>query len=75
MRVFVDEDARHWDIVVGRESWGALFALFIPAGGDEGIRQTMLQSASYEDATRLLQHAEEAELADLFQRSEPKRLD
>lgn len=50
MRRFEDRTGRLWDVVVGRESWGANYALFVPVGSDDSIRQTVLRSASIEEA-------------------------
>ncbi len=49
MRRFSDERGETWDAVVGRESWGTLYALFIPAGAAaaQPVRQALLQSAGY----------------------------
>ena len=74
MRDYVDDRGRRWDVLVGRESWGALYALFVPAGaaGAEGVHQTLLETSSYEGAQRLLHEADEDTLTDLFRRAEPK---
>lgn len=75
MRRFVDSDGRAWDVVIGRESWGALYALFVPSGGgpdDDAVRQAMLDADSYTDAQILLGKLEEGELAELLDRSTPK---
>lgn len=55
VRRFEGSDGRVWDVVVGRESWGALVALFVPVAGDVPIRQTMLSAASHEDAAAELE--------------------
>lgn len=45
MRRFRDENGAEWDVVVGRESWGTLYALFVPViAGD--IRQTVLHAVT-----------------------------
>ena len=72
MRAFTDDDDVRWEAVVGRESWGAFFAIFIPRGPGPAIRQTALEAASYEEATRELEALDGDGLTDLFQRSEPK---
>lgn len=75
MRRFTDERGRVWDVVVGRESFGALYAIFAPAAGNrEGPRQTPLPGDSKGEAGRELDALGDEELADLFERSEPKRL-
>jgi hypothetical protein len=74
MRRFTDTTGRDWEVVAGRESWGALFAIFVPVGGEEAVRQTPLSASSYEDANRELGGLEESELRDLLRRSEPKTL-
>lgn len=73
MRGFTDAEGRSWEAVVGRESWGAFFAIFIPR--EEGaVRQVLLSASSYEDATRELADLDAPALRDLFRRSEPKTL-
>ena len=68
MRVFVDRDGARWDVVLGRESWGALYALFVPAGGAP-LRQTLLRADDSLAAQRLLT---DTELQDLLERSETR---
>lgn len=73
MRRFLDGEDREWEIVVGRESWGAFFAIFIPR--EEGaVRQTLLPGSAYDEATRELDELDDSGLADLFRRSEPKTI-
>lgn len=74
MRRFTDATGRDWEVVAGRESWGALFAIFVPVGRDDAVRQTPLSASSYEDANRELGGLEESDLRDLLRRSEPKTL-
>ena len=50
MRRFEDRQGHLWDVVAGRESWGANVALFVPVSGPAQVRQTVLRSASFEDA-------------------------
>ncbi len=72
MRRFQDRAGVRWDVVLGRESWGALYALFVPAGGPGGVRQTPLRTPSYEAAQRELDESSEERLQELLERSEPK---
>ncbi len=73
VREFVDDEGRQWDVVVGRESWGSLFALFIPRGGtSDGIRQTLMESVSTGDANQELMRCGADELKELFHRSQLK---
>jgi hypothetical protein len=69
MRRFEDTHGRRWDVVLGRESWGALYALFVPLGHDEAIRQTLLNAVAYDAAQHELDAMPASELATLFQRS------
>jgi len=73
MRRFIDERGATWDVVVSRESWGTLYALFVPAGaGDaEPMRQALLQSAGYEQAQQELDGLEDQALLALFAASQP----
>jgi hypothetical protein len=73
MRRFTDEAGRDWDVVVGRESFGALYALFVPAAGNaEQTRQALLRSESPLEAGAELDALSDADLNDLLQRSEAK---
>lgn len=75
MRSFVDRVGRTWDVVAGRESWGAVFAIFIPDTADEPdpvIRQTLLVGTGYGEATAELDAMSEEELRAMLDRSEPK---
>ncbi len=74
MRKFIDASGKEWDVVVGRESWGALYALFVPAGPgrSEPIRQTMLRASGYDAAQFELEEMDDAALAALFEKSTPK---
>ena len=74
MRRFVDGEGRRWDAVVGRESWGALFAIFIPVEAGPPVRQTALPAASYEEATAAFDTLDDAGLRTLLDRSAPKPL-
>jgi hypothetical protein len=71
MRRFRDRDGRVWDVVVGRESWGALLALFVPVDGD-GVRQTMLNAAGYNEAHQELDALEPDAVQALLDRSVEK---
>lgn len=68
---FVDDQERTWDVTLGRESWGAFFAIFVPRRGAD-IRQTMLAAEAVEDAHRELDTLGEEQFRQLLSRSEPK---
>ena len=74
MRRFVDGDGQAWDVVLGRESWGALYALFVPAGPghDRPVRQAPLRAAGYDAAHGELMNADEARIAELFRNAVPR---
>jgi hypothetical protein len=74
MRRFDDDDGQSWEVVAGRESWGALFAIFIPVDGPEGLdmRQAPLSASSYEEATADFDVLDDVGLRELLGRSEPK---
>ena len=75
MRRYTDSEGRVWDVVLGRESFGALLALFVPAAGNtEPPRQTMLDADSRQGGATELGDMEPAELDELFQRSQPKEI-
>lgn len=69
MRRFEHPEGCPWDVVVGKESWGALFALFVPAGRDEPVRQAPLRASSQEDAAAELDALDTAALAAMLERS------
>lgn len=75
MRRYTDPRGRDWDVVVGRESFGALYALFVPAGETRAeTRQTLLQQESRSRAQAAIEAMSDDEMNDLYERSEPKRL-
>lgn len=74
MRRFQDRDGRSWEVVAGRESWGAIVALFIPVEGADEIRQAPLEASGYELAELELDRLGEVGLQDLLDRSAPKTL-
>jgi hypothetical protein len=61
-------------VVVGRESWGAAVAIFIPASEGVEIRQAPLTASGYEAAERELDRMGGAGLQDLLDRSQPKTM-
>jgi hypothetical protein len=70
MRRFRDGSGADWDVVLGRESWGALYALFVPAvTGAAPVRQTALRAVAYDAAMQELEQLDEAALQALFERS------
>ena len=73
MRRYTDPDGQPWDVVLGRESFGALLALFVPAAGNRARpRQTLLTADSRQGGAAELDELSPAELDALFERSEPK---
>jgi len=64
-RTIRDSRGRHWDIVVGRESYGMQVLLFFPSSG-EGVRKKAMEASTRLDA--------EAELANLSDRELEQRL-
>lgn len=71
MRRYVDDQGRAWDVVLGRESWGTMLALFVPRGGG-GARQATLHSSDYNLAQQELDALADRELADLLRDSVEK---
>jgi hypothetical protein len=68
MRRFTDRTGAEWDVVLGRESWGLLLALFVPrASGD--VRQTPLSSTAFDAATQELDTLDDDALQALLDRS------
>ncbi|HSJ23307.1 MAG TPA: hypothetical protein VK929_01400 [Longimicrobiales bacterium] len=72
MRTFTDRDGTRWDVVLGRESWGALLALFVPASGAAPARQALLQASAYDAAMQELDELDETALQELLDRSTVK---
>lgn len=72
MRRFQDARGQPWDVVVGRASWGAFFALFVPVESDASVRQAPLRASSQEAAADELDAMDNASLAALLARSTPK---
>jgi hypothetical protein len=68
MRKFTDRDGTRWDVVLGRESWGALLALFVPEKVGSA-RQAMLEASSHEGAMQELNELDEAGMQQLLDRS------
>lgn len=71
MRRFQDRSGRPWDVIVGRESWGTLVALFVPVDG-AAARQTTLSASGYNDAHQELDTLEQDALQALLDRSVEK---
>ena len=74
MRAFTDALGRGWEVVAGRESWGAIVALFIPIDTDEPVRQVPLRASGYEDGNAELDSHDLEGLRELLARSTPKEL-
>jgi hypothetical protein len=74
MRRLTDDSGRSWEVVAGRESWGIIYALFIPVEGEGELRQTPLSAVSYEAAERELDALADDGLEDLLARSVPKNM-
>jgi hypothetical protein len=71
MRRFTDQAGTEWDVVLGRESWGVLLALFVPR--DEGpVRQAVLASSGSDVAAQELNDLDDAALQALLDRSTMK---
>ena len=71
MKRYVDAQGREWDVVLGRESWGTLLALFVPRGGGTA-RQATLQASDYNAAQQELDALDEPALADMLLNSVEK---
>jgi hypothetical protein len=71
MRRFIDAAGKRWDIVIGRESWGANVALFVPVDGGR-VRQSILTAVGADRAGVELDEYDDAALRILFDRSTEK---
>lgn len=67
---FVDALGNSWDVVVGRESWGAVVALFVPVKSGPPMRQALLGALSPDEGLRELSALSPEELERLFARSD-----
>lgn len=71
MRRFVDDEGRGWDVVIGRQSWGGMVALFVPQSG-ENVLQKDLAADSHAEAQAMLDGATDDELRSLLAQAQPK---
>lgn len=71
MRAFVDRDGARWDVVLGRESWGGLVLLFVPAS-PAPVRQAFFPVAGYDIAVVALDELPDERLQQLLDESQPK---
>ena len=71
----LDEEGVRWEIVIGRESWGAFYAIFVPRGALREIRQANLSGTSYDEAYHEVDALPEPGLRSLFLRSTPKSME
>jgi hypothetical protein len=69
MHRFDDRNGFEWDVVLGRESWGAVVALFVPRTGTLPVRQASLAAPSYEAAVQEFNALDSAALQALLDRS------
>jgi hypothetical protein len=69
MRRFRDRDGTMYDVVLGRESWGALLALFVPVQSGTPVRQAALSATAFDAATQELNDLDDAALQALLDRS------
>jgi hypothetical protein len=73
MRYLQDQGGTTWDVVLGRESWGASVARFVPpAASGMPVRQTQLAAGAHDQAARDLESMDQAALRALLDRSTPK---
>lgn len=72
---FEDDEGRAWEVAVGRESWGAFFAIFVPLRREGGIRQTLLKVDSQVEATRTLDELDGRGWVRLLRESRPKEME
>jgi hypothetical protein len=74
MRTITDSQGKHWDITLGRESYGMQVLLFFPQAG-EGVRKAMLASSTRLDAQQELSGLDDAALLERLQASVPWEAD
>jgi len=68
MRRFTDGSGAVWDVVLGRESWGGLLALFVPVGADPDrpVRQAALRASAYDAGAHELDELDDGALQALL---------
>jgi hypothetical protein len=69
MRRFRDRDGVEWDVVLGRESWGTLLALFVPVASGPAVRQAPLAAVAYDIAMQELELLDDDAVQQLLDRS------
>jgi hypothetical protein len=74
MRTFEDPSGRGWEVVVGRQSWGAVVAIFVPRDSSEDVRETPLSASSYEEGNDELEMLDVQGLCRLLAASLPKQV-
>ena len=74
MRRFRDGEGREWEVVIGRESWGAFFAIFVPRGHEAAVRQTMLDAGSQGEASEIVDDGDDGAMRELLAESRPKEM-
>jgi hypothetical protein len=72
---FSAADGTEWDVVVGRESWGTVVAMFVPRKGNAPPRQAVMDTSSSEEALTLLRNMSQRELQDLLDKATPKPME
>jgi len=75
LRSFLDSAGVPWDVMVGRESWGTVVAIFVAREGKEPPRQALLETASADEGTRLLMSMEAEDLQVLLRNAVRKATD
>jgi hypothetical protein len=75
IREFEDGSGRLWDVVAGRESWGTIVAIFVPADGSDTPRQAPLKAEGYEEGYAEIEALDERDLRLLLERARPMTLD
>lgn len=74
MKRFQDRDGVEWEVVAGRESWGAVVALFVPTRDGPEIHQAPLLADGFSEATALLESMSVDALQELLDGASPKAL-
>ena len=69
MRGFQDAEGRLWEVMVGRESWGTIVAIFILQAETGPARQSLLDVKSAAEGNRLLLSLSPEELQSLLGKS------
>lgn len=75
VRTFSDSEGMEWEVVVGRESWGTVVAIFVRKGSPDPPRETLLEVSSWDEGNQQLLEMPVERLRALLDASTPKSME